>query len=67
LVASVLMVSIVFRWSLAFLVALWLCAHKSWRCSVMFWVVLMFSWCFCPVLAVFRWCFGGIEETFFFE
>ena len=26
----------------------------------------MFSWCFCGVLAVFRWCFGGIEETVFF-
>jgi hypothetical protein len=25
----------------------------------------MFSWCFCGVLAVFRWCFGGIEETVF--
>ena len=23
-------------------------------------------WCFCGVLAVFRWCFGGIEETAFF-
>jgi hypothetical protein len=26
----------------------------------------MFSWCFCGVLAVFRWCFGGIEETVLF-
>ena len=23
-------------------------------------------WCFCGVLAVFRWCFGGIGETVFF-
>jgi hypothetical protein len=25
----------------------------------------MFSWCFCGVLAVFRWCVGGIEEIAF--
>jgi hypothetical protein len=46
------------------LVALWRCVRKSWRCSVMFWVLLMVAWCFCAVL-VFRWCFGGIEERFF--
>ena len=48
------------------LVALSRCGRKSWRCSVMFWVLLMFSSCFCAVLAVFRWCFGGIEETVLF-
>ena len=48
------------------LVALWRYVRNSWRCSVMFWVSLMFSWCFCAVLPVFRWCFGGIEETVFY-
>ena len=54
--------SIVFR----VLVALWRCVRKSWRCSVMFWVMLMLSWCFCGVLAVFPWCCGGIEKIVFF-
>lgn len=30
----------------------------------MFWVSFMFSWCFCGVLAVVRWCCGGIKEIF---
>ena len=48
------------------LVALRRCVRQSWWCSVMFWVLLMFSWCFCGVLAVFQWCFGGIAETVIF-
>ena len=32
----------------------------------MFWVMLMLSWCFCGVLAVFPWCCGGIEKIVFF-
>ena len=44
----------------------WVLVHIDAFTPVMFWVLLMFSWCFCGVLAVFRWCFGGIEETVFF-
>jgi hypothetical protein len=66
LVVFVLMMSVLLLvswWSLTcvsvvvgVLAAIWRCVRQSRRCSVMFRVLLMFSW-----------CFGGVEETAFFE
>ena len=37
----------------------------SWRCPVMFWVFCSCFGCFYGVMAVFRWCLGGIEGVVF--